>query len=69
MMKEYKKPSIKVNKITDEGSMLMSSLDPSKPTSGLDNAPTNGGVNDGTHIVNAKHFEVWNVSDLDDDQE
>ena len=65
MMKEYKKPSIKVNKITDEGSMLMSSV----RTSGLDNAPTYGGVNDEKHSVGAKHFEVWNVSDLDDDQE
>jgi len=67
MMKEYKKPSIKVNKITDEGSMLMASMNGTNPTSGLDNAPTNGGVNDGSHVPGAKRYDVWNY--LEDDNE
>lgn len=66
-MKEYKKPSIKVNKITDEGSMLMSSPSSSTPTSGLDNPPQYGGASNGTQSVSAKRYDVWDY--VEDDGE
>jgi|GEM_PF-1076397 hypothetical protein len=57
--KQYIKPVTKKKCIIDENAMIMSSLNPTSPTSGLDNAPGYGGNDDGTHPVGAKHNIFW----------
>lgn len=62
---QYVKPNTKVRCVIDENAMIMSSLNDTNPTSGLDNAPTYGGVNDGTHSVGAKRNIFWDDSNPD----
>ena len=56
-MKKYIGPATKVKRLNAEN-LLAGSLN-STPTSGLDNAPGNGGTNDGSHSVGAKVFKIW----------
>ena len=67
MKKKYIQPDIEVEELSTCKEMLVGSgqvLNQYTPTSGLDNdAPENGGLNDGSHTVGAKGHEgtysVW----------
>lgn len=60
MEKKYITPSIKVKKIDLENLLQTASPNSPNPTNGLDNAPGNGGSNDGSHSVNSK-FNAWDT--------
>lgn len=58
-MKKYIKPIIKTKTMQATALMAASGeVDTNNPTSGLDNGPTYGGTNDGTHTICAKS-SIW----------
>ena len=66
-MKKYIVPAIKVKSLDAENLLAGSKLlNEYTPTSNLDNAPGNGGENDGTHPVSAKTFNIWDDNDTEE---